>query len=355
MRLDALTIRNFRNIISLDCEIPPEGVVIIGENGQGKTSLLEAIFYLALFRSLRGSRDRELVSFGSDGFFVAGEVGQRIQAGYEISGQRKKVSIDGDPITRLGDAVGRFTAVPLAPADRELITDGPGARRRFLDVLLSLGDKQYLRRLSELKAVLKQRNAALRMGRKDEAAAFDGPFATAAEYIVRVRRQWADDWQTRYAEINTALGEAGTSSMEYSPRREEPETQETIRSELAITIERDLAGTTTGFGPHRHDLRILREGRDLRRYGSGGQQRTAAIALRLLEAEALTERTGDRPVTMYDDIFTELDAKRQGYLLDMMKDWDNTQVIVTAPRESEVPREMFDRPRWSINGGKIEA
>lgn len=354
MRLDRLTVRNFRNIISLDCEFPKEGVVIIGDNGQGKTSLLEAIFYLVLFRSFRGARDRELVTFGADGFFVGGDVGQRLQAGYENSGSRKKVSIDGEPVTRLSDAVGRFTAVPLAPSDRELVTNGPGERRRFLDILLSLGDGQYLRRLAELKAVLRQRNSALRMGRGEEAAAFDGPFAKAAEYVTRVRREWVDSWQARYSEICGALGEKEISTIEYSPRRDDPETEETIQSELAVSLDRDLSSATTGHGPHRHDLRILLDGRELRHYGSGGQQRTAAIALRMLEAEVLTKRTGKRPVTLYDDIFAELDARRQGYLLDMIQDCDHGQVIVTAPRDSEVPMGMFERPRWTISGGRIE-
>jgi DNA replication and repair protein RecF len=354
LRLDKLTVRNFRNIISLDCEFPAEGVVLIGENGQGKTSLLEAIFYLVLFRSLRGARDRELVRFGSDGFFIAGEVGQRLQAGYEVSGQRKRVTIDGEPVTRLGNAVGQFTAVPLAPSDRQFVTEGPGERRKFLDVLLSLGDKQYLRRLTELKAVLRQRNAALRMGKGDEAEVFDGPFAQAAEYVTGVRREWVESWRARYGEICENLGERTESTIEYSPRRDSPETQETIRAELAVSLDRDLSTGSTGHGPHRHDLRILLAGKDLRNYGSGGQQRTAAIALRMLEAEVLTERTGERPVTMYDDIFAELDAKRQGNLLEMIQGLEKSQVIVTAPRDSEVPAGMFDRPRWTINGGKIE-
>ena len=354
MKLDKLTVRNFRNIVSLDCEFPDEGVVIIGDNGQGKTSLLEAIFYLVLFRSLRGARDRELVTFGADGFFVGGDVGVRLQAGYEVAGRRKKVSIDGEPITRLGEAVGRFTAVPLAPSDREIVTNGPGERRRFLDIVLSLGDGMYLRRLAELKAVLRQRNSALRMGRGNEAAAFDGPFAKAAEYVTRVRREWVDSWRERYSEICSALGEKEAATIEYSPRRDEPETEETIQSGLAVTLDRDLSTGATGHGPHRHDLRILLDGRELRNYGSGGQQRTAAIALRMLEAEVLTQRTGKRPVTLYDDIFAELDTRRQGYLLDMIQDRDDCQVILTAPRDSEVPRGMFNRPRWTIKGGRIE-
>lgn len=349
-----MTVRDFRNLASLDLAIPPEGVVIIGDNGQGKTSVLEAIFYLVLFRSMRGSRDRELVRFGAAGFFVAGQSTARITAGYETAGKKKKVTVDGEQFTRLGDAVGRFTAVALAPADRTIVTGGPGERRRFIDVLLSLGDHRYLQRLSELKAVLRQRNAALRRGRTDEATIFDAPFASAAEYVITSRRKWVADWQDRFAEICSSLGQNGQVLLEYSPRRERPETLEMILAELAVTIDRDLATGSTGHGPHRHDLRITLDGRELRSYGSGGQQGTAAIALRLLETEVLTKRTGRKPVTLYDDIFAELDSTRQGLLLDAIKDSADSQVILAAPRDSEVPAEMFDRPRWTIKDGKIE-
>src|SRR6185436_17269004 len=114
-----LSIRNFRNLASLDLDLPPKGVVVIGDNGQGKTNLLEAIYYLVLFRSLRGAKDRELVRFGEGGFFVAAEVESgRVSAGYETAGRKKKVSVDSVPVTRLSDAVGRIVAVPFAPSDR---------------------------------------------------------------------------------------------------------------------------------------------------------------------------------------------------------------------------------------------
>jgi hypothetical protein len=138
LRLTQLTVRNFRNLASLDVELPPEGAVIIGGNGEGKTNLLEAMYYLVLFKSFRGARDRELVRFGEAGFFVAGVAGQRMTAGYEVAGRRKKVTVSGQEVSRLADAVGTATGVVFSPHDREIIDAGPSARRRYLDILLSL-------------------------------------------------------------------------------------------------------------------------------------------------------------------------------------------------------------------------
>ncbi len=164
MELTSLTIRNFRNLASIDVELPPGGVVVIGDNGHGKTNLLEAIYYLVLFRSLRGAMDRELVRFGEAGFFIAGDASPRLTVGYEAAGKRKKVTADGQEIRKLSDAVGLVAAVALSPADRAMVDGGPAGRRRYLNVLLSLSDPSYLSALTDLRAAMKQRNAALKRG-----------------------------------------------------------------------------------------------------------------------------------------------------------------------------------------------
>jgi len=172
VELFGLTVRNFRNLASLDLELPPKGVVILGDNGQGKTNLLEAIYYLVLFRSLRGAKDRELVRFGEEGFFVGGKAAGgafEVRAGYESAGRRKKISLDGNAVARISDAVGKILAVSFAPSDRVIVAGPASGRRRYLDVLLSLAEPGYLAWLSEQRAALKQRNAALRRNRGDEA------------------------------------------------------------------------------------------------------------------------------------------------------------------------------------------
>ena len=363
MELSRLTIRDFRNLASLDLELPPAGVVILGDNGQGKTNLLEALYYLVLFRSLRGAKDRELVRFGEVGFFVGGEVAKRnggdtvssrITAGYEAAGRKKKVSVDSVAVTRLSDAVGVLLAVPFAPSDRSIVGGPASGRRRYLDVLLSLSAPGYLARLTEMRQALRQRNAALRRGRGDEAQAFDQAFVRAAVPVLESRLAWVTRWSERFAELTVALGERGEVRMRYHTQR--PVTAESGRQLVDLLpglLARDLRRGATTAGPHRDDLELALEGRELRAYGSAGQQRTAAIALRLLEAEALRDATGNAPVGLYDDVFAELDDDRQGRLLRLIQETLPGQAIVTAPRESEVPRALLDRPRWRMKGGRI--
>lgn len=349
MHLATLAVRNFRNIAALDVELPAEGVVLLGPNGQGKTNFLESIYYLVLFRSFRGAKDRELIRFGEAGFFLAGGAGARVTAGFEAAGRRKKVTVNGTEIRKLVEAVGTITAVVFSPADREIVAAGPAHRRRYLDVVLSLTQPGYLPQLSALRGALKQRNAALRRGHAQEATAFDAPFVAAATRIVAARREWVERWRARFAELGEALGEPVTTDMQYRARHPE------IADAMAAALERDLRRGMTTVGPHRDDLQLSLGGHDLRRYGSAGQQRTMAVVLRLLEAESVSAARGATPLALYDDVFAELDANRQARLLALIQHTLQGQVIVTAPRESEVPPALLERERWCIRNGRIES
>ncbi|MCH7875518.1 MAG: DNA replication and repair protein RecF [Gemmatimonadetes bacterium] len=353
MELSRLTVRNFRNLAALDLELPSRGVVIIGENGQGKTNLLEAIYYLVLFRSFRGAKDRELVRFDEAGFFLAGESNDRVTAGFDAHRRRKKVTVAGREVKQLGQAVGRIVAVVLSPADRDIVAAGPARRRRYLDVLLSLSEPAYLRALTAMRAALRQRNAALRRGQAQAAWAFDIPFATAARVIGERRRLWVEEQAERYAQLCTELGERMTPAMAYQPHGGHDAARDDLEASLAVARERDLRRGMTTVGPHRDDLKLTLGGRDMRHYGSAGQQRTAAIALRLLEAESLRGATGTAPVALFDDVFAELDSGRQERLLALIGELLPGQSIITAPRDVEVPAALFDRPRWQISGGSI--
>lgn len=355
MELSHLTIRNFRNLAALEVDLPPRGSVVIGENGQGKTNLLEAIYYLVLFRSFRGVKDRDLVRFGEAGFFIAGAGSSRVTAGYEVLGRRKKVSVDGVPATKLGDAVGRVLAVSFSPADRVLVAGGPAERRRYLDVLLSLSDRGYLEALTALRAALRQRNAALRRGQSAAAWAFDAPFAHAAAAVTGRRLAWVAERASRFTDLCAALGEHDRSAMEYHVHRGGGPEAQVVLASLGAARDRDARRATTTVGPHRDELHLTLDGRDARQVGSAGQQRTAALALRLLEADSLARAHGTTPVALFDDAFAELDATRQGHLLTLIAETLPGQAIVTAPREAEVPEAMFDRPRWRMQGGRLEA
>ncbi len=355
MQLTELTIRDFRNLPSLDVELPRDGVVVIGANGHGKTNLLEAIYYLVLFRSLRGAKDRELVRFGEAGFFVAGVAEQRVTVGYETSGRKKKVTLDRVELKKLSDGIGTITAVAFSPADRAIVGGGPSSRRRYLDVLLSLSKPGYLSALSSMRQALKQRNAALRLGRRDAARAFDTPFASASSRVAATRRSWAQESAAVFRDMCSALGERGESALTYAPdHHREEDTEDAIQLALDRALDRDVRRGMTTVGPHRDDVTLTLEGKDLRTYGSAGQQRTAAIALRLLEADTLRRARKAAPIALYDDVFAELDGGRQQSLLGLIRESLTGQAIIAAPRDSEVPRELLNRARWRMVGGKLE-
>jgi DNA replication and repair protein RecF len=211
-------------------------------------------------------------------------------------------------------------------------------------------------RLTEMRLALRQRNAALRRGRGDEAQAFDCAFAESAAPVLEARTAWVARWATRFAEVSASLGERAGVGMRYRAHR--PATDNPGRQLLELLptlLARDLRRGATTAGPHRDDLELTLEGRELRTYGSAGQQRTAAIALRLLEAETLREVTGKAPIGLYDDVFAELDDDRQARLLGLIQETLPGQAIVTAPRESEVPAALLERPRWRMKGGRIAA
>ena len=355
MQLTQLTIRDFRNLPALDVELPPDGAVIIGENGHGKTNFLEAIYYLVLFRSLRGAKDRELVRFGEAGFFVAGTAERRVTVGYEVNGKKKKVTLDRVELKKLSDGIGTIAAVAFSPADRTIVSGGPAGRRRYLDVLLSLSEPGYLSALSAMRQALRQRNAALRLGRGDTAKAFDAPFAVASAAVAATRRSWARDSATAFRETCSALGERGEPVLTYAPdHHREEDAAETIQWALDRAFDRDLRRGVTTVGPHRDDVDLSLDGKDMRTYGSAGQQRTAAIALRLLEANTLRRMQDAAPIALYDDVFAELDRSRQENLLALIRETLTGQAIVAAPRDSEVPKELLDRARWQMIGGRLE-
>lgn len=357
MRLLRLGVRRFRNLADFDQPIPPEGAVLLGANGQGKTSILEAIAYPVLFRSFRTGLDVELVQFGEAGFRVAlefeqGERARTISAEYRAAGRRRKRELDGVPADRLIDAAGVWLAVVFSPEDVRLASGPASGRRLFLDRTLALSDPGYLRALTRYRAALAQRNAALRQGRADLAAAFDVPLAAAGARVVSRRASWVAAVQDRLTASLIALGEGtAEASVSYqgTPELEDPAAWS---DRLAHSAPRDAARRMTTVGPHRDDLTLLLGGRPLRDYGSTGQHRSAAIALKLLELETIANAAGASPALLLDDVFAELDGDRQERLAARLIGERRAQVFITAPRKDELPAGLR-LPVWQVAGGRI--
>jgi DNA replication and repair protein RecF len=357
VRIRRLVARGFRNLADLDCTLPDRGIALLGANAQGKTNFLEALYYPVLFRSFRGAPDQEVTGFGSPGFQVEAAVEQSgvatLAVGYLPAGRRKRILLDGDEPERLTEAIGRWMAVAFLPSDVELASGPAALRRQYLDRLLSLADRGYLRALARYRAALAQRNSALRQGRPELAWAFDGPLASAGSEIVAARERWVRRARERFAAEFDCIGERGIAGLSYrgAPELADPGAWGQALSEAMAA---DRARCASTVGPHRDDLTLEIAGRPVREYGSTSQQRSAAVALKLLEMATLREARDTEPALLLDDVFAELDDDRRQRLAARLIGPAERQVFLTAPRREELPRAL-GLEVWSVTDGRVAA
>jgi DNA replication and repair protein RecF len=367
--LQSIALRDFRNLARLDLDFPVAGVAIVGENGQGKSNLLEAIYYLHLLRSVRGARDVDVVRFGTEGFHITartnGGAHHELTMGFERQGRRKRLTVDGAEPPRLSDGLGALPCVLVSPADVELVAGAPNARRRYLDILLALSSRRYLASLQRYRHALAQRNAALRdalrtgtPGAEQRIAVWETPLAEHGAVLWCERMAWSDRAGSRFADMCAAIGERAPVGMRYATAiepagRATQDVAEAIARALAARRGLDVRRGLTHSGPHRDDLTLTLDGRELRAFGSAGQQRTAAIALRLLEGETLRERLGATPLLLLDDPFAELDVRRSARILELLAEQGLGQTLLTVPRASDIPPALTQLARWSISEGVV--
>ncbi len=356
MRLDRIVLRGFRNLDDLDHALPPEGVVLLGPNAQGKTNFLEAIGYPVLFRALRGGTDAEVAQFGGQGFkveatFHDGADDRTAEVTYTAGKRQKRIVVDGAPVARLSDAIGAWVAVAFLPRDVALAGGPASERRQYLDRMLALASTDYLRALARYRAALAQRNAALRQGQEPLARAFDAPLAEAGSEVTALRLGWAAGAAARFSEGFASLGEHGPVGLAYRSDATLADPAGWTEA-LHRSRSRDLGRGMTTIGPHRDDLVLTVDGRSLRDFGSTGQLRSAAVALRLLELSTIEDARGVPPALLLDDVFAELDADRQARLADRLLAQRVGQVFVTAPRRDELPKGLA-LPVWSVQHGVV--
>jgi len=369
-----LRLRDFRNFPELEVAFPPEGVAIIGDNGEGKTNLVEAIYYLEIFRSFRGAPDEQLVRRGAEVFHLRGRFtdpgsgwGREIAVGFERRSHRKRITVDGVQPERIGDALGGVGAVVFSPSDVAIVAGAPGERRRFLDILLSLNTPGYLAALQRYRQVLRQRNTLLREGAAEALLApWDEGLVESGSRLIVARRDWIDTRNPGFARRYAAISGGIPGRMVYEPalpleRIPEAATvddvAELFRAELARLARHERERGVTLTGPHRDDLGFVMERSgaeiELREFGSGGQQRTAAIVLRMVEAETVRAARGGHPIILLDDIFAELDPGRSRRILELLEAEERGQVILTAPKASDLEVRRGVVPHWTLSGGRL--
>lgn len=366
VKLNSIAIRDFRNLERVDVELPPEGAVLVGDNGHGKTNFLEAIYYLQIMRSIRDARDQDLTRFDTTGFHIAAHAHtpeeRDISVGFDRNAKRKKVLHNGTEIRRLSDALGALPSVMFSPRDLELVSGSPTERRRYLDLVLALTDRKYLHALQNYRANLARRNAALRNATRrgsadneQQVAVWEPALAEHGSVLIETRARWVRESAAEFSNLVQRMGEKGKSAIRYvSPFADSEARRDVLLAAFEEKRALDLRRGMTHVGPHRDDLELTLDGRDLRLFGSAGQQRSAAIALRLLEAATLRDHSGAEPLLLLDDPFAELDIRRAARILVMLEERGLGQTILVVPREADIPPGLMRLDRLQITSGTIE-
>lgn len=333
MNINSIELGNFRNYVNQKLEFDNRTNILYGNNAQGKTNILEAIFVCGTTKSHKGSKDKELIRIGEDEahirmFVEKNSITHRIDV-HLRSNKSKGIAIDGIPIKRSGDLLGLVNIIFFSPEDLKIIKNGPSERRKFINLELSQLDKVYLNELGEYNKVLIQRNKLLKQinfnnSLIDTLSIWDEQLIKYGLRIINSRQKFIDDLSELVTEVNEKL----TGSREHVKLEYEPDVlPEDFEKKLLECREKDLRLCSTNVGPHRDDICFLNDGIDIRKYGSQGQQRTCALSLKLAEIELVKRVTKDNPILLLDDVLSELDRNRQNYLLDSI---DDIQTIVTC-------------------------
>ena len=356
MHLAHLRLRDFRNYARLDADFAPGFHLLLGDNAQGKTNILEAIYLMATLRSFRGVGGAQMIRHGQKGYFVGGTVVG--QGDHEVkiywSARERKLALDGQPVKKLSDYLGVLRAAVFCTEDLQLVKGAARARRRFLDLLLAQTRPSYLPLLQGYMRAVRARNALLKQRTVDEAAldSFSQGLVRLGDDIIRARRELVPKFsplaRLAYRRISN---DAEELRIEYLPS-----VKKDFAVELSQSRSRERTYRSTLIGPHRDDLQVLLNGKSAAQFGSEGQKRTLAIALKMAQAEFLAGIHGSPPVLLIDDVMGELDVKRRSGFLPLLEQARKTsgQVFMTTTEENWPSELGKDLQRWEVKAGTLQ-
>lgn len=333
MYIESIELKNYRNYETLSLNFDKGTNIFYGDNAQGKTNILEAVYLCGTTKSHRGSKDREMIKFDSDESHIRmyvnkNGISRRIDMHLKKT-KAKGIAIDGIPIKKAGELFGILNLVFFSPEDLNIIKNGPGERRRFMDLELCQLNKLYLSNLSRYNRILNQRNKLLKdisfqPSLMSTLEVWDEQMASYGSAVIEGRKAFLDEMNGIIEEIHSKI----TGGKEKIELIYEPSTDsEHFLSELSGNREKDCRFKMTSTGPHRDDLCVKINGMDIRKYGSQGQQRTAALSLKLSEIYMVKRKIKDMPILLLDDVLSELDSNRQNYLLNSIS---QVQTMITC-------------------------
>ena len=338
----------FRNIESCDISFSSGVNLLHGNNAQGKTNAIEGIYLFSRGRSFRARDDSELVKFGSEGFRISIEYesgGRDESLEYAVFGKEKQRKKNGYKLHRVGEMIGSFRSVLFYPDDLKLVKGGPEERRNFLNVAISQCYPSYIKYYSDYKKALENRNCLLKLSSKGlfveerEIVSWSESMAEYASYIYLMREEYIEALSRFATGIMSDISEMRESlTLEYESDietglRDRAEIARRYREVLSQSLAREMAAGVSLYGPHRDDIKILINDKDARSFASQGQQRSVVLSMKLSEGEVVRELFGEYPVFLFDDVLSELDEKRRGYVLSGTRD---KQVIITSCEPEEL-------------------
>lgn len=349
MKIKSLKLKNYRNYDLLNLEFDEKANIFYGDNAQGKTNILEAVYLTGTTKSHRGSKDRDLIKFEKDEAHIEAVI-EKKKISYQVDLHLKKnspkgIAINKMPIRKAGELFGIVNFVFFSPEDLNIIKNGPAERRRFIDLELSQLDKIYLNNLANYNRIVNQRNHLLKdigfdnkKNLMETLEIWDLQLIEYGNRIIERRKQFINDMNLIVSSVHKRLtGNKEDIKIIYEPSNGNMTLEQAVKK----SRKKDLKIKSTSTGPHRDDICIMYETIDIRKFGSQGQQRTAALSLKLSEIELVKRTINDTPVLLLDDVLSELDKHRQNYLLDSI---DDIQTLITCTGVEE-----FVNHRFSIN------
>lgn len=354
MEVKKLSVKNFRNLFPSEIEFCDSMNVIYGDNAQGKTNLIEAIWLFTGAKSFRTSKDGEMIGFSASEAnleleFISGGIEREAKINIKA---RRTADLDSKKLRSASALAGNFCATVFSPSDLQTVKEGPSLRRRFLD--LAIGQlypsyvdilKQYIKAVTQRNTLLKNSQGIIKntelLDVFEKEITLNG--SKIIDYRIKYCKNLTENASSIYGELSSLREEL---TAEYMPSSN----IEDLEEKLYVSRKTDIFSGTTSVGPHRDDLDFKINGISARTFGSQGQQRSVAIALKLAEAKILKEITGEQPVAILDDVMSELDPDRQAFILNHIKDW---QVFITCCDKANV-KPLKEGKIFTVVGGRIK-
>ncbi|MGN0708974.1 MAG: DNA replication/repair protein RecF [Anaerovoracaceae bacterium] len=337
MYIENIELKNFRNYEELSLDFDKKLNLIVGNNAQGKTNLIEGIYISSLGKSFRTSRDRDMIRFGCDAASVRVRAHRDIidtKIEIKINKKGKFVRKDGSKVRKMSDLVNNIVIVVFSPEDLKIVKEEPEVRRKFIDRELSQLKPAYFESLGNYRRALAQRNICLKEDQPDRSviSLFDEQLIKFGSDIMKMRKEFIDEINILSAGIHAEVTNGAEKlRIEYSPNMkfsaEREEQEKIIREDLGSSFDNDIRMRTTTRGPHKDDISFYINDVNVRKFGSQGQQRTCALSLKLAELRLIKNESGENAVLILDDVMSELDNIRREYLV---RTFEENQIFITS-------------------------